>query len=516
MRSVINVRRRFFFQLSLILTLTVVLSVSPAGAKDDGPGSKALSFLNVPVGGRPGGMGGAYAALADDAMGLTYTPAGSAWINQSEIGLQHNMYIEDIQSSYLAYLQPIGERITAGLFAQYQSSGNIPRTLINPNNATPARIGDFDATDLVLGLNVSYRFTEELAVGINGKYIRSEIEEESAQAGVIDIGARYNPAAFPRLRVGGSVSNIGSKIKYIQAEEDLPLTWRSGIAYDFVPNRFTLAADYIGFADGDEALAVGAEWWIVPSLALRGGYTTQNEVTEGFTAGLGFRLRNLSLDYAYMPFEELGDAHRVSLAARFGPSRGTEQEARSQEKKSLRVQIPFFQRRDEKTADQETADGKQEEQAEEMTGDATKEEEVKQPEEPARRIVIEPGSEAEVNMSLYETFMRQGDEAFNAGEYTRALESYRKAAGFNPASARAYFNMATCAYHLEDYAAAAELYRQAITQAPEDANAWLYLGFSEYQLGNTTAAIEAWQKTLKLDPNNRTARKNLETLNVSK
>ena len=39
--------------------------------------------------------------------------------------------------------------------------------------------------------------------------------------------------------------------------------------------------------------------------------------TVGFSAGLGFMFRMVGVDYAYVPFADLGDTHRISLKLTF-------------------------------------------------------------------------------------------------------------------------------------------------------------------------------------------------------
>jgi hypothetical protein len=55
------------------------------------------------------------------------------------------------------------------------------------------------------------------------------------------------------------------------------------------------------------------------SLSLRAGYSSQNDVQNGFTAGVGVQQRVsgvwLAADYSYIPISEdgLGDVHRITV-----------------------------------------------------------------------------------------------------------------------------------------------------------------------------------------------------------
>lgn len=58
-------------------------------------------------------------------------------------------------------------------------------------------------------------------------------------------------------------------------------------------------------------------------LALRLGAPikiVQNEKLDGFSelgGGVGFRLHNYRLDYAFVPFANLGNTHRISFTGKF-------------------------------------------------------------------------------------------------------------------------------------------------------------------------------------------------------
>src|SRR5262249_43381140 len=69
--------------------------------------------------------------------------------------------------------------------------------------------------------------------------------------------------------------------------------------------------------------SVGAEYWLKNFLAIRAGYRGGLS-TGGFRAGMGFRLKGLSVDYAWSGMgADLGAGQQVSLAWRFGPMEAT-------------------------------------------------------------------------------------------------------------------------------------------------------------------------------------------------
>jgi hypothetical protein len=53
-------------------------------------------------------------------------------------------------------------------------------------------------------------------------------------------------------------------------------------------------------------------------MSLRLGFGTRNDAGPGITAGVGWALRDFDLDYAFVPYGDLGVSHRLSVTWRFG------------------------------------------------------------------------------------------------------------------------------------------------------------------------------------------------------
>jgi hypothetical protein len=65
--------------------------------------------------------------------------------------------------------------------------------------------------------------------------------------------------------------------------------------------------------DNDMYACGGVEFGLSSAIALRAGYRSGRDIGSGLSAGLGFRLDRVGIDYAYVPYAELGDTHRFSL-----------------------------------------------------------------------------------------------------------------------------------------------------------------------------------------------------------
>jgi len=67
----------------------------------------------------------------------------------------------------------------------------------------------------------------------------------------------------------------------------------------------------------NSSLSVGTEYWYRNLIALRLGYLGKEGDVEGFTQGLGLRYRGYEIDFANVPWGELGNLQRISFTTRF-------------------------------------------------------------------------------------------------------------------------------------------------------------------------------------------------------
>ena len=97
------------------------------------------------------------------------------------------------------------------------------------------------------------------------------------------------------------------------------MTIKFGALYMFMENTLNISGDakYQPKENSKISENVGAEYWVSRNLALRIGYDTASisdiENFTGVSAGMGFKVSGLTLNYAWMPYGILGDTHRISL-----------------------------------------------------------------------------------------------------------------------------------------------------------------------------------------------------------
>jgi hypothetical protein len=112
-------------------------------------------------------------------------------------------------------------------------------------------------------------------------------------------------------------------MKYDKESFDLPQNLKFGASYSFARN-LTLAVDLNKNTEPDVVFNAGTQYVYSfredISLAARAGYKSNNQALggmAGFTTGIGFEYASLGFDYAFVPYGDLENTHRISLNYQF-------------------------------------------------------------------------------------------------------------------------------------------------------------------------------------------------------
>ncbi len=305
------------------MTVFVVLLLRAMAFADfdsDAKGTTTANFLKLGVGARAVGMGEAYGAAADDATALYWNPAAMTRLENQSATFMHAPYLASTFYDYGAYARRVG-RHAFGAGIQYFSAGSLDQT---DENNTP--LGHFNPYDLAASIGYAYQISNRgAAYGVTGKYIQSKILS-SAQAFAVDFGA-LSSLIVQRFRLAFTAANIGTKMKFDQEAERLPLALRIG-------SSCQISGDWLGTLDlafpidNHPYVAIGTDYVLHPTsgmgLAGRLGYNslTQGDISgvTGLSFGVGFLFEKLSLDYAFLPYGGVGLTHRISLNFKWGSS----------------------------------------------------------------------------------------------------------------------------------------------------------------------------------------------------
>jgi hypothetical protein len=300
-------------KVALVLFAGAVLPFGRVLAKS--AGTTAVPFLSMGVGARALAMGEAATAATGDATALYWNPGALTRLEGHSATFMHAATLEESSLDYASYGRGNGKSAW-GVGLQYFSAGDIDQT-----DLTGATTGSLTPKDVALTGGYA-RTVRGYGLGISAKYVQSKLVD-TAQTLAAD-GGVMSPAFWKdRLRFGGSVANLGGKIKYDQESAPLPLTLRGGL--EARPwTGWTGALDVVAPKGENVHLALGAEYRLTMgselSLALRGGYNSRESTggsAEGLSAGLGFGWRKLVVDYAFVSHGDLDPSQVLSVGYGF-------------------------------------------------------------------------------------------------------------------------------------------------------------------------------------------------------
>jgi hypothetical protein len=293
-----------------VLSIMLIISTGVYASK----GTTVAPFLKLGFGARASGLGEAYSSLATDATGEYWNIGAVAFADKSQVAYMHNNIYQDVSHNYISYIHKLSESsfITAGL--SYISLGNLDKIRIT-NFYTPEIIGQYEYTNSVISVGYSKKFdvfrNTPFSLGLNLKSIRSSIDVYSASAVALDIGSFYELNETINMAV--LVKNLGTKMKYVQEKEDLPLTYVLGCSVN-LEKRIILSLDFNFSPYEQDTFNFGTEYILADFISLRAGYNSVNDLEDGITNfGIGMKLLNFDFDYAYMLYGALGNSHKFSL-----------------------------------------------------------------------------------------------------------------------------------------------------------------------------------------------------------
>jgi hypothetical protein len=199
---------------------------------------------------------------------------------------------------------------------------------IDGRDADGNETADFDSNDMAFTLSAARELNSNNMLGMNVKFIRQTIADESAEGFAIDAGAVRELS--DRVSLGVSVRNLGPKMKFIEEKYSLPLAFTVGGMYKLA-GIFGLSMD-VAYEPIDEKKTYRMGMQVAPArfMVLRAGYmmkavsaiysnteSSNFDEDEGIGGGVGFNFGSYVLDYSIKPYADLGTSQRVSLKIGF-------------------------------------------------------------------------------------------------------------------------------------------------------------------------------------------------------
>lgn len=305
--------RRYTLYIALVAAL---LTVGPARAQYERPGSTAGQFLKIGVSARAAGLAEAYIAAADGAEAAHYNAANLGYLRGTDVFFNHTRWFAGINHEFIAAAHHLGGLGTVALSVTSLRTGTMDvRTPLQPDGTGET----FYASNLRAGLSYARMLTDRVSFGLTFNYLDFSLYSDYSQSAVaVDIATSY-VSSFRGFRFGMKIANLGSQVKFINESYPLPTLFSFGAsadAFDTGDHRLSMNAAASKPNDGRPLGSVGIEYAFDELLYLRAGHQI-NHGTARYTFGGGLDLAvsgaDLRFNYGYSSFGELGVAHRFAV-----------------------------------------------------------------------------------------------------------------------------------------------------------------------------------------------------------
>ena len=255
------------FYIAILLSPSLVIAQTGANTNGSSANSipTAVPFLNISPDSRSGAMGDAGVALSPDVNANFWNPSKLAFLEEQDaVSISYSPWLRhlvpDVSLSYLSFAHKLDDRNTLGASLRYFNLGSIQLTDNNQNSQGVYRPSEFS-----LDMSFARKFGDNFSLGLTGRYIRSDLSNESFAAGssqqnkpgnsvAADVSLYYKSSGQQfgtdaTFAFGVDISNIGTKITYSTGGTPyfLPTNLKIGAANTWNVdelNQFTLALDF--------------------------------------------------------------------------------------------------------------------------------------------------------------------------------------------------------------------------------------------------------------------------------
>ena len=206
-------------------------------------------FLLIAPGARASAMGEANVAIAEDAVGGFYNPAGIAWSKGRQLSFMRSKWlpglVDDISYNFVGYRQHIEGLGSVGGHLIYMDLGEQIRTGEN----SPDEIDRFQSFMLAIAGTYGADLSESSTIGVTVKFVHQNLApfgagkeqgKGTSSSFAFDVGYLGRDKFINGLDLGIALANIGPKIKFIDANQadPMPMNLKVGFAYLIFDGEF--------------------------------------------------------------------------------------------------------------------------------------------------------------------------------------------------------------------------------------------------------------------------------------
>ena len=302
--------KRIFLGFLFLLVLVSLFGRVSFAASD--AGQTAADFLLIGVGARAAGMGGANSAVSDGVDAAYWNPAGLTSVEGGEVILGHFSWYQDIKMEHGSGAWQVSDKTTLAASISYLGYGTIDGRDVNG-----VSLGEISAYDFCGGISVGYAVSEDVSVGLTGKFITQKLDDLNGSSFAFDIGSKYQQEKFS---IAAVFTNLGPAMKFDGVSESLPSAGRLGVAVRPLRADLLTSLEFEKRFHGGSVVRQGFELGFSDQYFIRTGYNfypgqDNRSFGTGIAFGFGARFGRAQLDYAYTPTEHYSseDLHRFSI-----------------------------------------------------------------------------------------------------------------------------------------------------------------------------------------------------------
>ncbi len=295
-----------------IITLIISIMILGIAAEiHSGAGEYGYQFLNIPL--NPSAMALAGRGMHSDGNNANWLWQPSAGTDRraKTVNAAHHTWIGDTAYTSLVYSYA-QRRSHMGLALINLSYGEIEK-----RDETGQLIGHYAPADIAVKGNYALRMTPSWYLGANLGLLYQKIDTASSLALVTDLGSTWIPP-IQDSKISLAMRNLGVSNKTSEEKTKLPLRFDMD-AY----KGFRIAGHHLGLeaslskaVDDNIRYSTALEMGVLDNLFLRGGY--QNADATSFSAGIGFQVLRLNVDYGFAAYTDgLSDVHSFGLTYHF-------------------------------------------------------------------------------------------------------------------------------------------------------------------------------------------------------
>ena len=285
----------------------------------------AVPFLLIAADARSAGMGDIGVVSSSDAFSQQYNPAKYAFsLREMGFSASYTPYLsqiaEDIALGQATFFKKINEQSAAAASIRYFSFGEIE---LRDNSGTAGPI--VKPNELALDGSYSLKLSEQFAMAVAGRYIRSQLRIPSDNADVkpassfaVDVAGYWQSEEQSysdfngRWKAGFNFQNLGPKISYDNdkvTDNFLPANLRLGTGFDFIFDDYNRVSTMVEFTkllvptpqdfddDGDMDNLDNAEYRKIGWVS--GVFKSFNDAPDGFSEELKEFTYSVGAEYMY-------------------------------------------------------------------------------------------------------------------------------------------------------------------------------------------------------------------------